>query len=719
MAHHACATELPILHLRKSPSPLPLVSKLDNVTYASAWYGCSPTWFGNGGARPGTRNHTEVLASYDDTALYIAFLNIDRSTHVYPQGSDTDLTTVDANAIWIQTPSGRRYWFMATVDDRYPPQPKRSSGEWPAFDGKVDLLTGWSSKGWFAGNLTLQQTIVIPWSTLGTEAPAPGSRWRANFLNYNQTSSERTPATVNIQQWASGTQAEPDMWGYLAFDEAAPPPTPDVSPEATITLRPATGYGGEATLSPGDYADSPNRWPNEAVTQSNWNDWDPIQYTIKEFVQFDISVIPRGRKIISAVFRSYDRGHFNDSPTDQYLHVVRLDGSYDPRMVTFATSPLPMENGFRRLVRNAEDGTWIDWDVTDVVRRAYDDGRTKASFALAGSSGDTHNGKIWGTSFGRADYYDGQRPRLIITFGEPGVSYTSPLNLGSGNHTSIATSAHKNKLTNGTFRFGAFEGVVNTSYWQDPGQAYTDGRNVILLQREGDVNPQTGLPAARFYCPVAWKYIKQTTNAVVPGRTYVLSGWFRGSAPGIQADMRLTPRDAAGNSLGTVQKTYTGSGNWEQIKVTKTMPAGTVSADVYIYTNTASTDGYVLLSGFQLEEGSTPTAYSETMGIYYPDHPRTDGVRTGNPEIMLTLSTNKATAFSGDRVRYEITYRNDGSREATNVTIMCPLPTGMTYVIASATEGGTYDPGTRTVRWQIGSVPPGNSGMVTFETVVD
>ncbi|MEN6520585.1 MAG: DNRLRE domain-containing protein [Armatimonadota bacterium] len=620
----ASTAELPTLHLRKASTPPPVVSKLQDPATASAWYSASPIWFGLGG-KTGDRNHTEVLATYDSTALYIAFMNIDRSTVIYPKGTTTALNVVDSNAVWIETPAGRTFYFLATVDNNYPPASRQASGEFPSFDPKTNKLTGWTNSGWYAGDKTIQQTIRIPWSTLGVSAPVSGAKWRVNFINYNQTSSSLTASTVKKQSWAPGTETQPDQWGCLAFDEAVFT-SPNISPEAVLTLRPATGFGGEVTLRAGNAADLTNEWTDEAITQSNWNDYDPIDYTIKEYLQFDLSMVPKDRKIISATLQNNFRGHFESDPTDLYLHVVRLADSYDPATVNMLTSPLPVENGACRLVTTAEKGNWIDFDVTSAVSKAFQLGQSKVSFALAGSSGDIHNGKIWNVSFGRADYYDKYRPRLIITFGKNGTTYTAPAKVGSLNYISIAAKSDKNKLTNGTFRYGTVEGITNTTYWHaDPGSIYVNSVNVPLMQMKGDINTKTGLPALRFMTPANWKWIQQYATGLTAGKTYTFSGWYKGSASGIKSDVRLDFQDASGNSLATGQAVYSGSGNWEQVKLTKTAPSGTVRCKVQLVNWTSSTDAYMLYSGLQLEEGSSATAYSETMGVYYPDYPRTDG----------------------------------------------------------------------------------------------
>ena len=144
-----------------------------------------------------------------------------------------------------------------------------------------------------------------------------------------------------------------------------------------------------------------------------------------------------------------------------------------------------------------------------------------------------------------------------------------------------------------------------------------------LMQMKGDVNPNTGHPALRFMCPVGWKSIMQNATGITPGKAYTFSGWYKGSASGMTSDVRFSFRDANGVSLASGQAVYSGSGNWEKVKLTKTAPAGTVFARIDIVNWTSGVGAYMLYSDLQLEAGSTPTMYSETMGVYYPDYPRT------------------------------------------------------------------------------------------------
>ena len=620
------ASELPVLHLRKASTPPPIVANLQDPTQASAWYPSSPTWFGLGG-KTGERNHTEVLATYDDNALYIAFMNIDRSTNLCPQSVKVRLNTVDSDAVWIETPAKRRFVFIASMDTSYPAKPRRASGEFPYnYNLLTDKLSGWTSNGWFAGNLTMQQTIKIPWSSMGATAPANGDKWQVNLMNYNQTMPNSSVSLVPVK-WAPGGTGDPGNWGTFAFDEAAYTTPSNVYPEASLTLRPASGFGDEVTLRAGNASDLTNEWQNEAITQSNWNDWDPVDYTIKEYTQFDLSMIPKDRVILSATFKNHYRGNFESTPSNIYLHVIRLANEYDPDTVTMLTSPLPVENGFRRLVSTSEVGNWVDFDVTDMVSKAVQKGLGKVSFAIAGSSVDINNGKIWDVSFGRADWYNDGRPRLVITFGKPGVYYPTPVKVGSLNYTSVATGTTKNKLTNGTFAFGTVEGISNTTYWMDPGYAFVNNMNVPYLVMAGDINPITGHHAIRYMCPDSWKCMQQIATGFLSGKTYTFSGWFKSSAPGIKADIRIDFLNAAGVSLGGGgQAVYSGSGNWEQVSLTRVSPLGTAKANVSIYNWNSGSDVYMLYSDFQLEKYFKPSVYSETMGAYYPNYPRQDGI---------------------------------------------------------------------------------------------
>ena len=608
----------PALHLRKAPVEPPLVQMLQDPAEAAAWYGSSPTWFGHGGL-DGTRNHTEVLATFDDAALYVALLTIDRDT-VLPSDAEPDLTRVDSAGVWIGTPDGQSFAFLVGVDGNQALH--AASGDVGSFDPHSDALGGWSQGGWQSGGKSVQVQLRIPWTTLGMACPTPGTRVRANFVSYNQTSAGAVQPAVR-SAWVDTSETSPEQWGELSFDELPIAGPSDVSAEARLTLRPQTGFGADVTLSPGDNAATPNVQPDALLTESDWNDWDATQYMLKAFYQFDLSMIPADRTIIEARLLSHCRGPYNDPNSEQVLHVVRLGAPYDPGSATFLTSPAALENGYRATVTPADFGEWIEFDVTLPVAKAFAAGQTESAFALAPSSGDIHNGKIWDPSFGRADWYDPERPQLRVTFGKRGTSFDAPIEIGSLACTSVATAASKNKLTNGTFAYGSFEGVADTTYWCEPPWSVQPGTNTPVLHLGTATNPTTGHSALRFDALDGWKSLRQLATGIEAGHTYALSAWLQGSDAQAYGDLRLVWLAQDGTELGTGGGSVSyQAADWQQVSTTVTAPAGAAFASVDVFVGDAAAGRSLLVSDVQLEEGSSPSAYEETMGFYYPDRPR-------------------------------------------------------------------------------------------------
>ena len=200
--------------------------------------------------------------------------------------------------------------------------------------------------------------------------------------------------------------------------------------------------------------------------------------------------------------------------------------------------------------------------------------------------------------------------------------------VGSLNNTSVAGPGSKNKLTNGTFRYGALEGISNTTYWQDPGSIYTD-HNIPLMSLAGDVNAATGDPAMRLSALVPWRHVEQGVNGLAPGQALTLSGWVQSA--GLQAGLGVYFLDASGATIPPIGQTYAqynGTGQWQRLQATCVVPPNTARTVVWVQDQASSPTGYVLFSDLQLEAGAAPTAYAETMGIYYPDYPRADGTIT-------------------------------------------------------------------------------------------
>jgi uncharacterized repeat protein (TIGR01451 family) len=85
--------------------------------------------------------------------------------------------------------------------------------------------------------------------------------------------------------------------------------------------------------------------------------------------------------------------------------------------------------------------------------------------------------------------------------------------------------------------------------------------------------------------------------------------------------------------------------------------------------------------------------------------------------IESTLSTNKTAASPGDVVTYTLTYSNIGTKNASMVKLLSPIPPGTTYVAGSASTGGALEQ--NSVAWTIPSVAVGGTGTVTYQAKIN
>ncbi|MEX2546692.1 MAG: M36 family metallopeptidase [Chloroflexota bacterium] len=78
-----------------------------------------------------------------------------------------------------------------------------------------------------------------------------------------------------------------------------------------------------------------------------------------------------------------------------------------------------------------------------------------------------------------------------------------------------------------------------------------------------------------------------------------------------------------------------------------------------------------------------------------------------DPAVAVT-TTAPVTVATGSQLTYTISYTNAGPAESTGGTLRDILPDGVEFV--SATNGGTYNPDSRTVSWSLGTVNVGYTG---------
>ncbi len=88
----------------------------------------------------------------------------------------------------------------------------------------------------------------------------------------------------------------------------------------------------------------------------------------------------------------------------------------------------------------------------------------------------------------------------------------------------------------------------------------------------------------------------------------------------------------------------------------------------------------------------------------------------GTPKVGLAITVDKQTAKVGDQLTYTVSYTNTGDGTATSAVLTANVDSHVNFV--SATGGGTYDSQTRTVKWSVGSIAPGATGVFSYTAVV-
>ena len=83
---------------------------------------------------------------------------------------------------------------------------------------------------------------------------------------------------------------------------------------------------------------------------------------------------------------------------------------------------------------------------------------------------------------------------------------------------------------------------------------------------------------------------------------------------------------------------------------------------------------------------------------------------------VKTLSSGNPTPDEGDTVTFDITVRNDGGDQATNVSLTDLLPAGITFTGSTITQG-SYNP--TTGLFDIGTLNVGQTATLTLTGTVD
>ncbi len=330
---------------------------------------------------------------------------------------------------------------------------------------------------------------------------------------------------------------------------------------------------------------------------------------------------------------------------------------------------------------------------------------------------------------------DGSYSFTSVTPGSYTVQETDPSGYVSTMSNTVAVSVAPGGAATATFgdqQVGTVSGTVfndpNGNGTQDPGELGIGGVTVQLKSGSTVVASTTtaGDGSYTFTSVTPGSYTVQetdpsgyvsTTNNTVP--VSVAAG---GAATATFGDQQV------GTVSGVVFNDPNGNGTQDpgelgiggvtvQLKSGSTVVASTTTAGDGSYSFTSVTPG-----SYTVQE-TDPSGYVSTTSNTVPVSVAPGGAATANfgdqlvaPHLTLAKSDTPDPVPAGGQIVYTIQFGNTGSADATGVVITDGVPVGTTFV--SATGGGTYNGGTNTVTWNIGTVAAGTSGSVSLTVQV-
>ncbi len=88
------------------------------------------------------------------------------------------------------------------------------------------------------------------------------------------------------------------------------------------------------------------------------------------------------------------------------------------------------------------------------------------------------------------------------------------------------------------------------------------------------------------------------------------------------------------------------------------------------------------------------------------------------PTLSVLNAVSPTLSEPGCNVSYTLTCYNSGTVSATGWTLTDTLPANLTYLTGSGSGNFSYDPGSRTLKWLLGTLAAGGAGQVTFQATV-
>lgn len=179
---------------------------------------------------------------------------------------------------------------------------------------------------------------------------------------------------------------------------------------------------------------------------------------------------------------------------------------------------------------------------------------------------------------------------------------------------------------------------------------------------------------------------------------------------GVEAESVTVKNDESGDfSFGEIR--YAGIGTYKYTITEEPVKTGDIVCDGRTYTVTVS----VALDSTSKFTASAKYEVLDVSGNVITTAGKAEFTNF-KPVKTQTVPAAEKSVAAGDSVTYEITWRNPGA-EAADIEIKDTLDAGVDFDFAS--DGGAYDPATRTVTWNLADKTAGASGKVTLTVKVN
>jgi hypothetical protein len=442
---------------------------------------------------------------------------------------------------------------------------------------------------------------------------------------------------------------------------------PPLLADATVSqLAPDTNYGA---------------YPNMWVRSSNDAGWK----NARVFLEFDLSGIPQGSKIISATFSAYAYSPPTDSRT---YGLYLLDDSWDESTITWNNRPL--WPGQPIAVPEATVGTsadWVSWDVTDAIQVMLHRNTANAwanyGWEVLDETESSAGTSQHQTQFRTSEYSDATYwPKLDIVYYPPHLTLTPGATTMDAGHWISLTIDRKdydnNPITNGqvtvsltsTSSGGKFASSIGGTAITQTVILYGSPAKTIYYY--DDEAGTTTLSVASVYYPT---YVSNSKGITVrggppvkltlapPSTTIAAGGQF--------SSFTVTVLDAYDNTatvssaIALTLATTSPGGRFRQVHTSTQITSVTVPAG----STTAQFDYYDIRGGTWTVTISSAGLISGTSQVtVIPDNtPPQTSLVIGNPKYVTAATTYvsasaqmQLTAIDTESGVKEVEYRVDG-----------------------------------------------------------